>query len=93
MTVLFTDAYDKVSYKIAGKANTCSHTYDLLYADDTMLMGERAREINLILQAIEEESEYYNLSLNFDKCFYIGMNGTANIHFKDGTPVKQKQIL
>jgi len=54
-----------------------------------MVMGNRAREINIILKQIEIESEKYNLKLNHDKCFYIGMNGTANIHFKDGKKIEK----
>ena len=62
--------------------------YDLLYADDTLLMGKRASEINIILAAIEKYSSHYKLHLNKDKCFCIGMNGKARIHFSDGTPIK-----
>ena len=54
-----------------------------------MLMGKRAREINLLLKQIEIESENYNLKLNHSKCFYVGMNGKADIHFKDGTKIKK----
>ena len=32
--------------------------------DDTFLIGRRARELNMLLHAIEEESEKYNMNLN-----------------------------
>jgi hypothetical protein len=67
----------------------CTNVWEILYADDTMVMGNRAREINIILKQIEIESEKYNLKLNHSKCFYVGMNGTANIHFKDGTRIEK----
>ena len=54
-----------------------------------MIMGYRAREINIILRQIEIESEKYNLKLNKSKCYYVGMNGKANIHFKDGTKIEK----
>ena len=54
-----------------------------------MIMGNLAREIDILLKTIEEESARYNLKLNHSKCFYVGMNGTANIHFKDGTKIKK----
>ena len=54
-----------------------------------MLIGKRAREINLLLAAIEKTSAKYNLRLNYDKCNYIGMNGKANIHFSNGKPLKE----
>ena len=40
-------------------------------------MGCRAREINILLSAIEKEPAKYNLWLNYDKCSYIAMNGNA----------------
>ena len=54
-----------------------------------MVMGSRAREINIILAHIEIESEKYNLKLNNGKCFFVGMNGKANIHFKDGKKIEK----
>ena len=84
MTVVFHDIHRDVDHKIAPYIGNVFPHWELLYADDTMVMGSRAREINIILKAIEIESEKYNLRLNKGKCFYVGMNGTANIHFKDG---------
>ena len=52
-----------------------------------MVMGNRAREINIILKQIETESGKFNLKPNHSRCFYIGMNGKADIHFKDGTQI------
>ena len=89
MTVIFHDVHKAVNHLISPYCNEVLHTWELLYADDTIVMGSRAREINIILKQIEIESGKYNLSLNKDKCFYIGMNGTANIHFKDGTKIKK----
>ena len=63
--------------------------WELLYADDTLLIGNRARELNMLLHAIEEESAKYNMSLNRGKCEYVGMFGGAKIKFKNGTPVKR----
>jgi len=89
MTVMFMDIHTKVAHKIWGKNVDIFKYWEILYADDTMLMGKRAREINIILAEIETESAKYGLKLNKSKCFYIGMNGKANIHFKDNTPIKQ----
>ena len=80
-------------HKIAPYCNDIIHKWELLYADDTMVMGTRATEFNIILTHIEIESERYNLCLNKDKCFYVGMNGAANIHFKDGTQIKKTDSM
>jgi len=87
MTVVFHDVHQEVDHKIAPYSGDCTSAWELLYADDTMVMGSRAREINIILKQIEIESEKYNLKLNHEKCFYIGMNGKADIHFMDGKRV------
>jgi len=87
MTVIFHDVHAEVDDSIRAYKIDVAPIWELLYADDTMIMGNRAREINILLKQIEIESEKYNLKLNHDKCFYIGMNGKANIHFKDGKKI------
>ena len=52
----------------------------MIYADDTMLIGKRARELNLLMAEIEKESSKYNLRLNYKKCNYVAMNGNAHIY-------------
>ena len=39
----------------------------------------------MILQEIETESKYYNMSLNKDKCEVIAMNKNNTIKSSDGT--------
>jgi len=41
--------------------------------------------MNLLLHAIEEQSAYYGLKLNHDKCHVLAMNGHNCIRFKDGS--------
>ena len=58
MTVIFMDIHTELDHKISGKSvDICSNLWELLYADDTMLIGTRARELNMLIRAIEEESE------------------------------------
>ena len=54
-----------------------------------MLIGKRAREIDIILAAIEKTSAKYNLKLNYDQCNYVGVNGKAHIHLSNGQPMKE----
>lgn len=63
--------------------------WEMIYADDTMLIGKRARELNILIAAIEKESSKYNLRLNYKKCNYVAMNGKAHIHFSDGKPMTE----
>ena len=92
MTVMFHDVHSEIDNKIGVMArleHPLMNNWELIYADDTMIIGKRAREINLILAAIEKASGKYNLRLNYDKCEYIGMNGKAHIHFSNGKPMKE----
>ena len=47
---------------------------NLLYADDTLLFGTNTHNINKLLHAIEYESAYYNMKLNYDKCINLTIN-------------------
>ncbi len=73
MTVMFHDAYAKIEsvlgHSMSHEALDHVNFKDLLYANDTLIVGFRAREVNLILHAIELESERYNMKLNRKKCW------------------------
>ena len=63
--------------------------WELVYADDTMLVGHRARDINILFKAVEKASAKYNLKLNYGTCNYIALNGKEHIHYSEGKPMKQ----
>ena len=92
MTVMFHDIHEEIDHKIGTMARLeqpLLNNWELIYADATMLVGKRAREINIILAAIERTFNKYNLRLNYNKCEYIGMNGKAHIHFGNGKPLRE----
>ena len=54
MTVMFHDVHEKVNRLFqVGKLDFFDH-WEVLFADDTLIAGKRARELNIILHAIEE---------------------------------------
>ena len=89
MSGIFHDIHEEVDGKIDNHGLDHFHCCELIYADDTMLVGHKARQINILLKAIEKNSEEYNLKVNYGECNYIGMNGKAHIHFIDATAMKQ----
>ena len=89
MSVLFHDIHEDVDRKIDNHGLDHFNWWELIYADDTMLVGHRARELNILIKAIENASDKYNLKLNYGKCNYIAMNGKAHIHFSDGELMKR----
>ena len=58
---------------------------EVLYADDTLLISKNTAGMNKFLHAIEEESTYYGLALNHDKCIVLAMSGRNIIRFRDGS--------
>ena len=47
---------------------------ELYYADDTLIMASTSKAAKRILQHIENESEKYNMKLNYAKCIHLRMN-------------------
>ena len=68
---MFTDIKDRIYNKV--KHGIVDHFlyYDILYADDTLLITKNARKINILIKEIEIESNKYNMKLNKGKCNYI----------------------
>ena len=83
MSVMFHDIHEEAEGKIGNHTMDYFNWSELIYADDIMLAGHRAREINIFLSA------KYNLKLNYGKCICVARNGKAHTHFSDGKPMKQ----
>ena len=64
---------------------------ELLYADDTLILGHRAREVNIFLDLIVAESKRYNLKLKKGRCKHIDMNCKPNVDFADGEQMEHSQ--
>ena len=62
--------------------------WELLYADDTLVISKSPKYMQLILKEIEAECIKYNMSLNKTKCEIIAMNAKPKILFEDKTKVK-----
>ena len=89
MSVMFFDIGLEVKDKVDDKLFFDIDFHNLLYADDTLIIGKRAREVNIILKAIEKHSSRYGLRLNKKKCNHINMNCKANIKFSDDTEMNR----
>ena len=60
---------------------------EILYADDTLLLGGRKGQMEKILHAVECESKIYNLRLNTQKCecmCFATPEQRKDIHFANG---------
>ena len=85
MTILFHDVEQEVGKEVIERTMDLVDFSNILYADDTFLVGKHSRELNKILHAIEKHSLRYGMKLNKNKCVYINMNCNNQIKFQDGT--------
>ena len=67
MTVLMHDVAGSMTTE-DGELFEKGDLAELLYTDDTMLIGKRAFELNILIAAIEKESAKYNLKLKL-RCY------------------------
>ena len=88
MHVLFADVNRKNNDPQNRKTLQGLNFHELLYADDTLVVAKNTKTAKTYLKLIEDESEYYNMKLNKDKCTYIAFNKNNKITFRDGTPLK-----
>ena len=66
----------------------------LLFADDTLLMTNTARQMTQTLSMIIAHSYNYNLQLNKDKCQLLVTNDLGcPVIFPDGTPVTKHETI
>ena len=66
----------------------------LLFADDTLLLTKKARQMTNTLALIISHSNNYNLQLNKDKCQLLVTNDLGcPVHFPDQTPVTKHEAI
>ena len=68
MTVMFEDIHNEAGEKVWTKAAKEAGTTELLYADDTLLIGSKQKAINKLIEIIEKHSTRYGMKLNASKC-------------------------
>ena len=61
---------------------------NFFYADDTIIMAQKAEAFEIILHRIEAESHKYALKLNQRKCIHIQMKAIHRIHFRQRNTVR-----
>ena len=71
MTVMFHDIKARLNTPKQQEPIRGIQFAELLYADDTFLFGTYTPNINKFLAEIQQESAYYNLRLNMNKCINI----------------------
>ena len=92
MSAMFTDIRTKLNTPKQKEPIPGIEFAEVLYADDTLVFGTHTHTINKLLHAIQSESKYYNMKLNYDKCINLTLNqGQSSVKYMDGTLVPRKQ--
>ena len=60
---------------------------EVLYADDTLLLGTDAASLQSYLACLERQAKPHGLHLNRSKCVVMSFNSAENILYGDGAPV------
>ena len=87
MSVALLDA--KSGMQIAEKQKFIV-TPELVYADDTMLLGSSAESVQRYLDSVIMVGRTYGLELNMDKSVLLRVRGSSDIYGSDGSPLKAK---
>ena len=92
MSALFSDIKTKLNTPKKKEPIRGIRFAEVLYADDTLIFGTHTHTINKLLHEIQRESDYYNLTLNYDKCINLTLHQRqSSIKFLDGTFVPRKR--
>ena len=73
MTVMFHDKHENDKQKMTRQRIKGTQADEVIYADDTICIGQSERAINRLLKAIEEEEgAKYGMKLNKGNCEMVG---------------------
>ena len=89
MTVIMYDAHALLSDR-AKKSVTADRLYDLLYADDTLLIALEAADIEELASAIEVVGGRFGLKLHWGKTQALSVRAELGIKSSGGTLIPEK---
>ena len=92
MTVLLEDASSSLS-TTAQRARERGELAEVVYADDTLLIGIGRAHLEEYLAAISREGAKYGMQLHSDKFQLLSVNQACQIQCPDGTEVGESQEM
>ena len=94
MSAIFSDVKERMSTPKQREPIPGIQYSEVLYADDTLVFGTYTKRTNRLIREIQQESQYYNMELNLDKCINLTINRTqSSIKYSDGTMIPRKQAV
>jgi hypothetical protein len=92
MTVLLEDAYAGLSVEAKAAYNR-GELSDIVYADDTLLVGVSSRFVNEYLQAVYKAGQRYGMELHWDKFQVLPVQIRSSIQTPDGDELPLKEEM
>jgi hypothetical protein len=92
MTVLMRDAYEMLG-KEASDAALASRLYDILYADDTLIIASVAEHAEELAKTIEKAGAEYGLSLLWGKVQAMPVCTSRKLRQANGEPMKEYDAI
>ena len=87
MTILMHDSYK------ALKEPRRDNLYDVLYADDTLIICANAEDVEELASAIEHAGAQYGMSLHWGKTQGLSVCTNQRLKRPDGSPIDDKGSL
>ena len=92
MTIIMHDAVSALA-SAPSEAYKDGRLYDVLYADDTLLLGTSAKDVEAFAASIERIGGTYGMMLHWNKTQALSICTTEKILRPDGTPIEEKGAL
>jgi hypothetical protein len=92
MTVLLEDARSSLSLE-ASEALNGSHMFEILYADDTLIMGSRADLVEEFAAAVEKAGNNYGMTLHWGKTQALSICTDSGLRRPDVSRIESKGSL
>jgi hypothetical protein len=92
MTIIMHDAVAELP-PVPLQAYSKGHLYDVLYADDTLILGTSAHDVETLAASVERIGRTFGLMLHWDKTQALSICTSDRICSPDGTAIPEKGAL
>ena len=93
MSVLILDAKDDLEMKYGIELSSQIGMYELLYADDTLLIDIHGISLQKYMDCIADQGLAYGMQFNWDKLEILAVNASVEILGKNNVPIKCKSSI
>ena len=97
MTVLMKDAYEalgeRASLAAVADSSRIGFLFDLLYADDTSIIGSQAADVEELARAVESSGKQYGMTLHWGKTQLLSVRSSKRVRAPDGSLLDERPSI